>query len=201
MNVLRGYCVLPRYTLFPREIFRRDEEDQRRRCRGHRRGGLTTYPAEKIRGTAGVVRELCGLGTAALLLLGVAPSPRAIWRDAFDDPRAWRPVPAQGVGLTLSPAEGKRGKALRLDFDFHGRAGWAAIRRDVAIDLPENWELDLSLSGDAPANDLEIKLVDASGENVWWAVRRDFAPPQSWTTLRSKKRQFSFAWGPERGGE
>src|SRR6266704_41212 len=61
MNVLRGYCVLPRYTLFPREIFRRDEEDRRRRCRGHRRGGLTTYPAEKIRGTAGVVRELCGL--------------------------------------------------------------------------------------------------------------------------------------------
>src|SRR6266498_5663712 len=62
--------------LFPREIFRRDEEDQRRRpspgIRGtrrspasfsHRRGGLTKYPAEKIRGTAGVVRELCGLAT------------------------------------------------------------------------------------------------------------------------------------------
>src|SRR6266536_3344593 len=60
--------------LFPREIFRRDEEDQRRRpspgVRGtrrspasfsHRRGGLTKYPSEKIRGTAGVVRELCGL--------------------------------------------------------------------------------------------------------------------------------------------
>ncbi len=64
---LRDECLLhrddltPRHTLFPREIFRRDEEDRRRRCRGHRRGGLTTYPAEKIRGTAGVVRELCGL--------------------------------------------------------------------------------------------------------------------------------------------
>src|SRR6266487_1438290 len=111
-GLLRRYCVLPRYTLFPREIFRRDEEDRRRRCRRHRRGGLTTYPASiheqgargapwtpGIRGTAGVVRELCGLGTAALLLLGVAPSSRAIWRDTFDDPRAWRPVPAQGVGL------------------------------------------------------------------------------------------------------
>src|SRR6266542_3617470 len=54
---------MPRYTLFPREIFRRDEEDRRRRCRGHRRGGLTKYPAEKIRGTAGVVRKLCGLGS------------------------------------------------------------------------------------------------------------------------------------------
>src|SRR6266545_2300588 len=58
--------MMPRNTLFPREIFRRDEEDRRRRCRGHRRGGLTKYPAEKIRGTAGVVRELCGLASARL---------------------------------------------------------------------------------------------------------------------------------------
>src|SRR6266542_2863913 len=60
-GLLRRYCVLPKYTLFPREIFRRDEEDRRQRCRRHRRGGLTKYPAEKIRGTAGVVRGLCGL--------------------------------------------------------------------------------------------------------------------------------------------
>ncbi len=56
--------LTPRFTLSPREIFRRDEEDRRRRCRGHRRGGLTKYPAEKIRGAAGVVRGLCGLGSA-----------------------------------------------------------------------------------------------------------------------------------------
>src|SRR6266540_130811 len=61
-GLFRHDVVTPRYSLFPREIFRRDEEDRRRRCRGHRRGGLTKYPAEKIRGTAGVVRELCGLG-------------------------------------------------------------------------------------------------------------------------------------------
>src|SRR5713101_7196333 len=60
-GLLRRDDLMPRYTLFPREIFRRDEEDRRRRCRWHRRGGLTKYPAEKIRGTAGVVRELCGL--------------------------------------------------------------------------------------------------------------------------------------------
>src|SRR6266542_7000693 len=60
-GLLQQDGLTPRYTLFPREIFRRDEEDRRRRCRGHRRGGLTKCPAEKIRGTAGVVRELCGL--------------------------------------------------------------------------------------------------------------------------------------------
>src|SRR6266536_2271905 len=57
-GLLRRDDVTPGYTLFPREIFRRNEEDRRRRCRWHRRGDLTKYPAEKIRGTAGVVREL-----------------------------------------------------------------------------------------------------------------------------------------------
>src|SRR6266508_3896355 len=47
-----------------------DDGDRPRGARGterspavlcHRRGGLTKYPAEKIRGTAGVVRQLCGL--------------------------------------------------------------------------------------------------------------------------------------------
>src|SRR6266508_3022520 len=65
-GLLQRDDLSPRYTLFPREIFHRDEEDRRRRCRGHRRGGLTKYPAEKIRGTAGVVRELFGLASARL---------------------------------------------------------------------------------------------------------------------------------------
>jgi hypothetical protein len=139
--------------------------------------------------------------SAALLLLAAAPLPRAIWQDRFEEPGAWRPAPADGVALTLSAAEGEAGKALRLDFDFRGHAGWAAIRREVAIDLPENWELGLHFHGEAPANDLEIKLVDVSGQNVWWAVRRDLAPPRAWTTLRLKRRHFSFAWGPAGGGE
>lgn len=138
---------------------------------------------------------------AALLLLAAAPSPPVIWHDRFEESGAWRPAPADGVALTLSAAEGDAGVALRLDFDFRGRAGWAAIRREVGIDLPENWQLDLRLRGEAPANDLEIKLVDVTGQNVWWAVRRDFAPPTSWSTLRLKKRHFSFAWGPAGGGE
>src|SRR5262249_11268504 len=109
--------------------------------------------------------------------------------------------PSSGVTLTLASANGARGKALRLDFDFHGRAGWAAVRRPVSIDLPENYEIAFAWRGEALANDLEIKLIDSSGENVWWSVRRDVAPPRDWQTIRLKKRHFSFAWGPSGGGE
>ena len=137
-----------------------------------------------------------------VLCLGAAPGPeRTIFRDDFQDPSQWKAFPSAGVALALSGAEAITGRALRLDFDFAGHAGWAAARREVAIDLPENWELDFSLRGEALANDLEVKLIDASGQNVWWAVRRDLAPPAAGTTLRLKKRHFSFAWGPAGGGE
>lgn len=141
------------------------------------------------------------LGAAALLLVCAAgPGPPGTL-DAFEDIAAWRASPSAGVRLDLSGAEGVRGRALRLDFDFQGRAGWAAVRRPVSIDLDENYEFDFSWRGQAPANDLEIKLIDASGENVWWSVRRGVAPPRDWQEIRLKKRHFSFAWGPAGGGE
>src|SRR6266581_3521834 len=91
-GLFRRDDVTLRYTLFPREIFRRDEEDRRRRpspgVRGterspasfsHRRGGLTKSPAEKIRGTAGVVRELCGLWRTGVLAILVAAALQGIF--------------------------------------------------------------------------------------------------------------------------
>jgi hypothetical protein len=137
----------------------------------------------------------------ALCLAAPPGLERPIFREDFQEISSWQALPSAGVRLALSGVEGTGGRALRLDFDFAGHAGWAAARREAPIDLPENWELDLSLRGEAPANDLEIKLIDDSGQNVWWAVRRDLAPPRSWTALHLKKRHFSFAWGPAGGGE
>ena len=57
------------------------------------------------------------------------------------------------------------------------------------------------MKGDAPPETLEFKLLDPTGENVWWSVRRGFEFPRDWKTLRFKKRQVSFAWGPAHGGE
>ncbi len=164
-------------------------------------GTSSRVPSERPR-SGRSPRLAAGLLGAALLSLAPGPAPeKAIFREDFREISTWRAVPSAGVRLALSRVEGAAGRALRMDFDFGGRAGWAAVRREVAIDLPENWELGLSVRGEAPANDLEIKLVDRSGQNVWWAVRHDFAPPASWTRLRSKKRHFTFAWGPAGGGE
>jgi F5/8 type C domain len=112
------------------------------------------------------------------------------------DPASWTAHPADGVSLDLTDDDG----ALRLDFAFTG-GGYAIARQEVDLDLPDNYVFRFRVKGEAPANHLEFKLVDESGQNVWWHVRRDVAWPGQWETYTIKKRQIGFAWGPDGGGE
>ena len=139
---------------------------------------------------------------AALLGATLAPAPpqtRAPDRnvlDAFADASGWIAAPSDGVSMKLSSDRGESGGALRVDFDFGGHAGWAASRKSFPIALPENWAFSVRLRGESAPQTLEFKLLDRSGENVWWSVKRDLAFPKEWTTLRFPKRRVAFAWGP-----
>src|SRR5262249_20693888 len=77
-----------------------------------------------------------------------------------------------------------------------GTAGYAVARRALALDLPPDYEIVFYLRGDAPTNTFQLKLVDASGENVWWVNRPDFQFSRDWQLVRIKKRHVEFAWGP-----
>jgi hypothetical protein len=120
--------------------------------------------------------------------------------DDFASVAGWTAAPSDGVTLALSSEAAPAGRAMRLDFDFHGHGGWAAVRKGVDIDLPANYAFTFRVRGVAPVENLEFKLVDSSGENVWWSVRREFAFPHEWQTIRIRKRDVSFAWGPAGGG-
>ena len=62
--------------------------------------------------------------------------------------------------------------------------------------LPPNYEFSFAIKGDAPTNTLEFKMIDSTGENVWWSNNPNFKFPKDWQTVTRKKRQISFAWGP-----
>lgn len=109
----------------------------------------------------------------------------------------WTAAPASGVEMRLRDDAG----ALKVAFDFHGGGGWAAFRKDTTLKLPDNYEFSFRLKGQAPRNTLEFKLIDASGENVWWVRRPDFEFEGDWRTIRFRKRHVEFAWGPKGGGE
>ncbi|MEA2765006.1 MAG: hypothetical protein QOK07_1410, partial [Gemmatimonadaceae bacterium] len=85
---------------------------------------------------------------------------------------------------------------MRVDFDFHGHGGYAVIHRSLPLTLPSNYEFSFAIKGDAPTNTLELKMIDSTGENVWWSNNPNFQFPKEWRTITRKKRQISFAWGP-----
>ena len=121
--------------------------------------------------------------------------------DSFDDVTHWQVQHTDDVTASLQGVRDKGSNALRLDFDFADAKGnpingYATARRALALDLPQNYELSFRVRGDAPVNTLQFKLVDASGENVWWLNQPDFTFPHEWQQIRIKQRQLSFAWGP-----
>jgi hypothetical protein len=112
-------------------------------------------------------------------------------------PGSWRAIPADGVEMHLT----QTGSRVRIDFDFHGHGGYAIARREVPLELPENFEFTFRIRGEAPRNTLEFKLIDPTGENVWWTTNREFDFPREWKRLSIRKSQLQFAWGPLGGGE
>ena len=126
-----------------------------------------------------------------------APAPTTIVLDSFDSVSQWTATPADGVEISVHPdSNGVHGRAMRVDFDFHGHGGYAVIHRPLALTLPPNYEFSFAIKGDAPTNTLEFKMIDSSGENVWWSNTPNFQFPKNWQTITRKKRQISFAWGP-----
>ncbi len=156
-------------------------------------------PGGFARGGAGPLRATLAIVAWVLLSLhgsGAAESTATRVLDDFTDLAAWKPIASDGVTASTSPATGPQGRALRLDFDLGGTAGYALVQRALPLVLPDNYELSFYVRAEAPVNDLQLKLIDASGDNVWWFHRRDFAFPREWRRVRIRKREIEFAWGP-----
>ncbi|HST07754.1 MAG TPA: hypothetical protein VLJ83_06250, partial [Gemmatimonadaceae bacterium] len=128
--------------------------------------------------------------TPAQAAQGVAST---IVLDAFDSVSQWTTAPAEGVEVTVHrDSSVGHPTAMRIDFDFHGHGGYAVIHRAFNFALPPNYEFSFDLRGEAPTNTLEFKLVDSTGDNVWWSNNPNFVFPKDWTTITRKKRQISF---------
>ncbi len=116
--------------------------------------------------------------------------------DSFDAQSVWRADASDGVSSVQTSVAGKNGNGLRMDYDFHNRSGYAFITRTLPITFPQDYEVSFYIRGQGPKNNLEFKVKDKSGDNVWWKFTRDFDPSNEWQLVKFKKRQFSFAWGP-----
>jgi F5/8 type C domain-containing protein len=141
---------------------------------------------------------IAGLSAVCAMSSDAISAPGSAMRllDGFDDITPWRVSASDDVEATLRKASGSNGSALCVDFDFGAVSGYAAVSRELPLQYGDNYEFSFGLRGEAPPNTLQFKLIDSSGENVWWVNRPDYAFPRQWERVRFKKRHIAFAWGP-----
>ncbi|MBI1191276.1 MAG: coagulation factor 5/8 type domain-containing protein [Tepidisphaera sp.] len=142
-------------------------------------------------------RRLLAVFLPLLVACPALAQPRVL--DSLDDPAAWKVVTSDGVKLNVAADEHLGRKSLRLDYEFVTGGGYCLIHRALPLDMPANYEFTFQLCGDGPTNNLEFKLLDDSGDSVWWINRRAVEWPRAWTRMVNKKRAIEFAWGPAAG--
>jgi len=116
--------------------------------------------------------------------------------DEFENKEGWNFIRSDGVNLSLSNEKGLTGNAIRFDYDFTKGTGYGGIQKLFPIDLPDNYEFTFYVKAESPANNLEIKFIDSTGNNVWWVSNRNYNFPTEWKKISIKKRHIQFAWGP-----
>lgn len=115
-------------------------------------------------------------------------------------PPEWQPIVSGDAELKLSSVFAGRVPALKMDFDFKGGGGFVVARRALSRSMPEEYAVNFRLRGRGAVNHLELKLVDATGRNVWRHVQKDLQLPVRWKRMKVLSREIDFAWGPSGGG-
>ncbi|HET6439264.1 MAG TPA: hypothetical protein VFG59_14440 [Anaeromyxobacter sp.] len=129
----------------------------------------------------------------ATLAVGAPAAPHGRTVVDVGDMSGWQAGASEQVESTLRrEADG----SACLDYDFHSVSGYAVLRRPLPVQWPAAFALTLRLHGRGAGNDLQVKLVDASGDNVWWVNRPAFPLRPSPAEVTFRRRHFSFAWGP-----
>jgi hypothetical protein len=111
----------------------------------------------------------------------------------------WQPTASGNAALKLSMRWMGHVPALQMDFDFKGGGGFVVARRVLRRPMPNEYAVQFRLRGSGAVNDLELKLVDDSGQNVWRHKREGLRLPRHWTRMRVESREIDFAWGPASG--
>ena len=116
--------------------------------------------------------------------------------SSFDSLITWKTIAADAVDIETKIVPGITGNAIQIDFNFTTGTGYCGIQKKIPLVLPANFIFTFYLKAAAPVNNLEFKLVDKTGDNVWWFNQRNFEFQNDWQKITIKRRDIEFAWGP-----
>ena len=118
--------------------------------------------------------------------------------DDFEELSDWTASASDGARVEIARDGGHVGMSMRIDFDL-GAGGYVIARKAFALTLPANYAFTFQIRGQAQPNSFQLKLIDRSGQNVWWYNQRGFAFPEDWRSVVVKKQRIEYAWGPAGG--
>ncbi len=107
----------------------------------------------------------------------------------------WQPTVSGDAQLRLSLTAAPVA-ALQMDFEFKAGGGFAVAKQVFERSMPEEYAVRFRLRGRGAPIQLELKLVDPSGRNVWRHVVKDLTLPARWKQVTIESRDIEFAWGP-----
>lgn len=110
--------------------------------------------------------------------------------DEFKATDGWKIYKSDGVEIKISTSDGYKGKCIRVDYNFTKGSGYGGIQKVIPIEFPENYQFTFYLKAKSSNNNLEFKLIDASGENVWWMNNRNYEFRVEWR----KDSEFFKGW-------
>ena len=121
----------------------------------------------------------------AVTLIAAASSEAAVLDD-MKDATPWKATASDQVKASIR--RDAKDDSLCLDYDFSGVSGYAVLRRELPLAWPADFALTTQIKGSSQTNDVQIKLVDASGDNVWWINRPAMPLPETLTEHSFKRR-------------
>ncbi len=117
--------------------------------------------------------------------------------DNCEDSSSWSILNSENTKLTLDKSDGKKGNALKLNFDFPENKGYVLISKNIPILLEGDYEISFYIKGNAENNNIEFKLIDVKG-NTYWKVYSEYSIPTSWKKIVIKNSDITYAWGPDK---
>lgn len=113
--------------------------------------------------------------------------------DTMDLPSSWnKGEDDKGSKVNLATTDGKFSSALSLDFDL-GNGTWVQIWKDMKIDLTGVEKIRFYYKYKGPANNLEVKFLDADGSN--FGLKIELRQSDQWTMKEIDINQFTYWWG------
>lgn len=116
--------------------------------------------------------------------------------EDFESADGWSIIKSDGAVASISVEKGVDGNSIALHYEFIKGTGYCGIQKKIVQRLPANYHFQYMLRGESTDNNLEVKFLDSSRNNVWWHIKRNYSFPKEWKQISTKKRNIEFAWGP-----